>query len=114
MPPMLTTLLLLILFGAIAVAWSESRAAAEIAVRHGRDACSAAGVQWLDQSVVLVRMRLRRSDDGRMRVLRHYRFEYSINGSDRHPGSLALLGNDLQWISTPQLVSPSAQAGDAT
>lgn len=104
---MLTTLFVLIIFGAVAISWSESRGAAEIAIRHGRDACNAAGVQWLDQSVVLVRMRLRRADDGRLRVLRHYRFEYSLNGSDRHPGSLALLGTELQWISTPQLLPPS-------
>jgi hypothetical protein len=100
---MLTTLILILVFGSLAVLWSESRAAAEVASRYGRRACESAGVQWLDQSVVLTRLRLRRHHDGRLRVLRHFRFEYSLNGDDRHPGGLALLGRELQWISTPQV-----------
>ena len=98
---MLTPLLLLIGFGLLALLWSESRAAAELARRHGRDACASAGVQWLDHSVMLTRIALRRATDGRLRVWRQYRFEYSEQGDDRRHGSLALLGRDLQWISVP-------------
>ena len=103
---MLTPLLLLIAFGLVALLWSESRAAAEQAQRLGREACAAAGVQWLDQSVALTRLALRRDRDGRLRVQRQYRFEYSREGDDRHHGSLALLGRELQWISTPQATAP--------
>jgi hypothetical protein len=98
---MLTPLLLLIAFGLIALLWSESRAAAELARRLGRDACAQAGVQWLDHSVMLTRLALRRAADGRLRVFRQYRFEYSQHGDDRLQGHLALLGRELQWISTP-------------
>ena len=98
---MLTPLLVLITFGLLALAWSESCAAAEIAQRLGREACTAAGVQWLDHSVMLTRLALRRSRDGRLRVFRQYRFDYSLQGDDRQHGSLALLGRELQWISTP-------------
>ena len=98
---MLTPLLVLIAFGLLALLWSESRAAAELARHHGRDACAAAGVQWLDQSVMLTRLALRRAGDGRLGVWRQYRFEYSLQGDDRQQGSLALLGRELLWISTP-------------
>lgn len=106
---MLTPLLLLIGFGVLALAWSEARAAAERARVHGREACAAAGVQWLDQNVMLTRIGLRRGADGRLRVLRHYRFDYSLHGDDRHQGSLALLGRDLQWISAPSTTTPPPQ-----
>ena len=99
---MLTPVLLLAGFGIAALLWSESRAAAEIASRFGREACASAGVQWLDQSVALTKLGLRRASDGRLRVLRHYRFDYSWQGDDRQQGSLALLGRELQWISAPQ------------
>lgn len=99
---MLTPVLLLAVFGIVALLWSESRAAAEIASHYGRQACSAAGVQLLDQSVALTKLALRRASDGRLRVLRHYRFDYSWQGDDRQQGSLALLGKELQWISSPQ------------
>lgn len=99
---MLTPLIVLIAFGLAALLWSESRAASETASRHGREACRAAGVQLLDQSVALNRIALRRDREGRLRVFRQYRFDYSWQGDDRHQGGLALLGRELQWITAPQ------------
>lgn len=108
---MLTPLLLLIAFGLLALAWSEARAAADQARQHGRAACAAAGVQWLDQNVMLTRIGLRRAGDGRLRVLRHYRFDYSLRGDDRQQGHLALLGRDLQWISAPSAAQDTFPPG---
>ena len=99
---MLTPLIVLVVLGSLALAWSEARAAAELASHYGREACARAGVQWLDQSVMLSRLGLKRAGDGRLRVQRVYRFEYSVQGDDRHAGSLALLGRELQWISEPE------------
>ena len=99
---MLTPLIVLIVLGTVALAWSEARAAAELASHYGREACARAGVQWLDQSVMLVKLALRRAPDGRLRVQRTYRFEYSLQGDDRRAGNLALLGRELQWISEPE------------
>jgi hypothetical protein len=97
----LTPLILLIVIGVSALAWSDARAASELATRLGRDACARAGVQWLDQSMALTRLGLRRASDGRMRLMRQYRFDYSLQGDDRHHGGLALLGRELLWISSP-------------
>jgi hypothetical protein len=97
-----TPLIALIVFGLIAIAWSESRAAAELASRYGREACARSGVQWLDHSVALARLGVRRASDGRLRVFRQYRFDYSWQGDDRQHGTLALLGRELLWISLPQ------------
>jgi hypothetical protein len=97
----LTPLILLIVFGIAALLWSDARAASELATRLGRDACARAGVQWLDQSMALSRLGVRRAGNGRLRLLRQYRFDYSTQGDDRHQGSLALLGRELLWISSP-------------
>ena len=98
---MLTPLIVLIVLGATALMWSDARAAAELAAAYGREACARAGVQWLDQSVQLAKLSLKRAPDGRLRLQRTYRFEYSSRGDDRRAGSLALLGRELQWISEP-------------
>jgi hypothetical protein len=98
---MLTPLIVLTVLGSLALAWSSARAAAELAAAYGREACARAGVQWLDHSVMLVKFGWKRASDGRLRVQRTYRFEYSVQGDDRHAGSLALLGRELQWISEP-------------
>lgn len=98
------SLLLWMIAGATGLAWfSAARAAAERAEQLGRDACRAAGVQWLDQSVHAAGLRLRRGDDGRLGLERRFRFEYSLNGVDRHVGRLLLRGRRLLAFSGPPL-----------
>jgi len=90
------TLLVLMICAAIALAWwSAARDAAERAEDLGREACRAAGVQWLDQTVHASGLRLRRGDDGRLGFERTFRFEYSGDGQDRHIGRLVLRGGRL-------------------
>ena len=86
--------------------WSAARAAAERAEAMGRDACQAAGVQWLDQTVHANGLRLRRGDDGRLGFERSFRFEYSQDGSDRHVGRLVLRGGRLVAFSGPLRATP--------
>lgn len=88
-------------FAIAAFAWSNARAASETAHRLGRRACETAGVQWLDHSVHLVKLRLRRGPDGRIGVERHYRFDYSRHGEDRHAGRIVLFGTTLVELIGP-------------
>ncbi len=88
-------------FALAAFLWSNARAASETAHRLGRQACEAAGVQWLDHSVHLVRLRLRRGTDGRLGIERHYRFDYSRHGEDRHSGRIVLFGTRLVELIGP-------------
>ena len=92
----MSTLLVMMICAAIALAWwSSARDAAERAEDLGREACRAAGVQWLDQTVHASGLRLRRGQDGRLGFERSFRFEYSEDGSDRHIGRLVLRGGRL-------------------
>lgn len=96
------TLILLMIAGAAAFAWwSAARAAAEHAVHIGRQACRAAGVQLLDQTVHATSLRLRRREDGRLGVERSFRFEYSGDGIERRVGRLVLRGDRLVSFSGP-------------
>ncbi len=51
-----------------------------------RAACRAQGLLFLDDTVALDRIRLARDGDGRMRLRRVYRFEYSDTGTNRRRG----------------------------
>jgi hypothetical protein len=97
--PELLILLIAVVFGW--ACWSSARAAAERAEEAGRDACHAAGVQWLDQTVHANGLRLRRTEDGRLGFERSFRFEYSEDGQDRHVGRLVLRGDRLVAFSGP-------------
>ncbi|MDH5835517.1 DUF3301 domain-containing protein [Luteimonas kalidii] len=100
--PDFPVLIALMLAGAAGYAWwNASRAAAERATRVGRDACRAAGVIWLDQSVHAAGMRLRRRADGRLGWERVFRFEYSEDGMQRHIGRMVLHGDELVQFTGP-------------
>jgi hypothetical protein len=90
-----TLVILMILAGAAFGFWSAGRAAAERAEVVGRNACEAAGVQWLDQTVHVTAIRLCRGDDGWLGWERTFRFDYSRDGEDRHVGRLVLRGDRL-------------------
>jgi hypothetical protein len=104
---MLAQLLFMLFFMALATFWYAGRQAAEVATRVGRQACTRAGVQWLDQSVHLLALRLRRGPDGWLGLERHYGFEYSTAGEDRHAGRIVLHGRRLTAIAGPMPRDPS-------
>jgi len=87
--------------------WSAGRAAAERAEALGRDACRNAGVQWLDQSVHATGMRLCRHDNGWLGLERTFRFDYSLDGQDRHIGRMILRGERLIAFSGPVTREPT-------
>lgn len=96
------TLLILMIVGAIGFAfWDRSRAAADRATELGRNACRAADVQWLDQSVHSTGLRLCRLPNGWVGFERSFRFDYSYDGQDRHTGRMVLRGRELISFSGP-------------
>ena len=92
--PMLAVISLLV---ALAL-WQNALKARDLARALGHDLCAKAGVQLLDQSVSLAGFGFTRNSDGHLRLRRNYRFEVSIDGDDRHRGSLTMLdGRLLAW-----------------
>lgn len=63
-----------------------------------RNVCGRHGVQFLDGSVVRTRLRLER-DGGNLAFVRHYRFEFTLDGVHRHSGHLAQRGRRLELVS---------------
>lgn len=106
---MLGTLLISIVAMALVVFWYSGRAAAETATVIGQRACARAGVQWLDQSVHLLAIRPRRGPDGWLGLERHYGFEYSTGGEDRHAGRIVLHGRRLKALAGP--IAQSSESG---
>ena len=97
---MLGTWLLLLAIALAVWIWMDVLAARERAIRYGRELCREAGVQLLDQSVSMTRVRIERVD-GLPTLIRRYEFEVSLDGSDRHRGHLDLRGHTLGAWSLP-------------
>ena len=54
--------------------------------------------QLLDQSVHLNKLSLSRDSNGRWKIWRQYRFDYSLEGDDRRQGYIIMLGKTRQTI----------------
>lgn len=81
-----------------ALFWVDSLRARERALRAGRDACRRYELQFLDETVSFARLRLARDDDGRVRLLRTYTFEFTETGNTRRQGAIVMLGQQLSDV----------------
>ena len=90
-------LILLALAGTVAW-WLDAIRTKEVARQAGRRACETAGVEFLDDTVVLTRLRLRRDNRGQLRIYREYRFEFASDGTRRYDGSMSLLGKKVNGV----------------
>ncbi len=73
--------------------WWDGLKTREMAVQAARRVCAQAGVQLLDETVVMKIMRPRRDERQQMRLYRVYGFEYSDTGDNRLPGRVYMLGD---------------------
>lgn len=90
------TLLILIVLGFIVWFWTDSLRAREAAIQLSQLACRQHEVQLLDATVSLWRIGLKRDGEGRLRIHRCYRFDFSAEDQGRHQGHIQLLGRRLQ------------------
>ncbi|KZX58805.1 hypothetical protein A3709_17590 [Halioglobus sp. HI00S01] len=91
-------ILTLFIVGAICLYLFSSTRIREIALGHVARASTRDDFQLLDQSVHIQRVSLSRDDDGRWRVWRQYRFDYTYDGVERRQGHVIMLGKSLQSV----------------
>lgn len=96
-------ILLLALLGLIG-AWLKFSRGREQAVDEARRQCRQHGLQLLDETVGLRSLRLRRGP-GPLQLERCYTFEVSIDGDDREPGRLWMIGRRVTGLSLPTIQS---------
>lgn len=92
---MVQSLLPLIVVLAALYAWQNALRTRDRVRSLGHALCARAGVQLLDQTVALERVRLRRYPGRGLLLWRCYRFEFSIDGTDRRRGSLDFVDGDI-------------------
>jgi hypothetical protein len=95
----MTPILLILLAGLVLWYINDSLKCRENVLRAARRACEQMNVQFLDQSVVRTRMGLARGGSGTMLLRREYRFDFSLNGSDRHVGHVLCMGQRVVGLS---------------
>lgn len=89
-------ILLGILFFSLLWFWWDSSGVKEIAIRRARRLCEESGVLFLDDSVALYHIRLRRIGYGSLMFVRRYTFEFCTDGQQRYAGYIEMLGKAVQ------------------
>jgi hypothetical protein len=94
------TLFALLGLALLVLVWSAASRAREAAHAQAARICRDAGVQLLDQSVVLREVRPVRAPWG-LALRRRYSFDYSRDGIGRERGFLVYLGPGLESATVP-------------
>jgi hypothetical protein len=100
-------LTILFVFVAGAWFWLDSLRARDVALDGARRACEAEGVQLLDWTVAVRKIRLGRDDEGRRGLQRTYEFEFSDTGNNRVGGSITVIGQQMLALSLP-VIAPAS------
>ena len=92
---LITDIIFLVLLISILFYWFDSIRVKEIATQKAREACKKVLLEFLDETVVIKKVRLRRNTHGQLLFYREYEFEFSSTGEFRYKGLVRLLGQSL-------------------
>lgn len=109
---MLEVWLPLLSIAVIAAWWYHALRLRERAIAHARQLCERHGLQLLDDSVALHRLRMNWRH-GALHVTREYRFDTSLGSNDRRTASIALLGDHIVSASVPERDVPTHELAPA-
>lgn len=96
----MVSIVILLLLAALGWFWFDSLRALEIARNAGKRVCMNENLQFLDDTVASVELKLARDHNGRRVLRRTYRFLFSETGNTRLEGHLILLGKQVVSITT--------------
>jgi len=104
------TLFSLLLASVGVIYWFSASEVREAARAYAQAACARGGVQLLDSSVVLRRIRLRRGSRG-LHIERRFSFEFSPDGVSRVRGWIDMAGRQLVSATVPFSVNQPPPGG---
>jgi hypothetical protein len=106
----MNSIILLVILGMIAWFWSDTLHTLERAKAICKQVCGQLHLQLLDDTIALVRVRLKRNSRGRLKVQRTYQFEFSDGDNNRQRGIVIMRGIALEMLEMPgymdRIISP--------
>jgi Protein of unknown function (DUF3301) len=89
---------LLVITGLFVLVWHHHRARHEIAIEFCKRACRNLGVQLLDDTVSLTRLRPCRDNRRNLTLCRVYTFDYTVDRVNREQGYIRMVGKEMDMI----------------
>ncbi len=85
-------------FGAAGLYFFSAIRVRELAIQAVAQASRRDDFQLLDQTVHIQKLSLSRDSEGRWRIWRQYRFDYSLDGVERRQGHVMMLSKHVQAV----------------
>ncbi|RYD73450.1 MAG: DUF3301 domain-containing protein [Sphingobacteriales bacterium] len=82
----------------VAFYWIHALRTKEIANKAAEQHCEQMQVQFLDQTVFLKKIGIKRNSHGHLSLLREYYFEFTVSGEDRYVGRVFMLGKRIESL----------------
>ncbi len=93
--------MILLFTGLVLWWWFNSFRTQEVAKIVGKNCCLQYGLQLLDDTVVLVRVRIKRNNRGQWGWQRTYYFDFSDSGNNRKSGMIIMWATQLEMLDLP-------------
>ena len=87
--------------------WWNSISAYDVAYREAKSACQRLNLQFLDDTLDVIKLRLCRHPKGYMQFCRVYEFEFSSDGDSRYRGYISISGQKFEHIDMDAYKIPS-------
>jgi hypothetical protein len=101
----MTPIILFMTFGLVTWFGFDTLHTQEVAKAIGKEICSQYQLQLLDDTVVLVHVRVKRDSRGRWGWQRTFLFEFSDSGNNRKQGTMLMRGVALEMLELPGYVA---------
>lgn len=85
----------------IAALFWRSHGIRERALAYTRKYCEREALEFLDDTVGMDKLTLQRDSNGKLRITRIYRFEFTVTGGERYPGHTYVQGGHVQRVELP-------------
>ena len=90
--------------------WLNSIRVLELARHAGKQACIKQDLQFLDDTVARVGLKIARNSYGHRVFRRSYHFEFSETGNTRIDGQIVMLGNEVESVTMdPYQILPAIE-----
>lgn len=91
-------LFLIIILASVAWYWWSTMQSKELAKQAGKHACNRYDVQFLDETVEMKKIWVRRNQEGKLELCRLFFFEFATDGEKRYQGRVVVLGKQVSDV----------------
>ncbi len=99
------SIIFLIILGSCLWFWFDTLRCREATKVVAQRICKQLQLQLLDDTITIIKLRVKRNENGRLSWQRTYQFEFSDGGNNRQKGTIVTLGLKVEILEMPDYIN---------